>query len=39
LYLARRIALAHGGVLEAKSQLGAGAEFYFVLPIAGPEPH
>jgi two-component system, OmpR family, sensor kinase len=38
LYLARSIALAHGGVLEAKSQLGAGAEFYFVLPIAGPEP-
>jgi signal transduction histidine kinase len=38
LYLARSIALAHGGVLEAKSQLGCGAEFYFVLPIAGPEP-
>jgi two-component system, OmpR family, sensor kinase len=37
LYLARRIAVAHGGTLDVKSQLGAGAEFSFRLPLAGPD--
>jgi signal transduction histidine kinase len=36
LYLAHRIALAHGGALQVQSKLGAGAEFSFVLPLAGP---
>jgi signal transduction histidine kinase len=36
LYLARRIALAHGGSLEVNSQLGSGSEFSFLLPLAGP---
>jgi signal transduction histidine kinase len=36
LYLARRIALAHGGSLEVDSKLGSGSEFSFVLPLAGP---
>lgn len=36
LYLAHRIAAAHGGTLEAKSRPGAGAEFYFRLPLEGP---
>jgi signal transduction histidine kinase len=35
LYLAHRIASAHGGTLEAKSNLGSGAEFTFVLPLEG----
>lgn len=37
LYLARRIALAHGGNLEVKSKVGSGSEFSFILPLAGPE--
>lgn len=32
LYLARRIAEAHGGRLEATSQVGQGATFRLVLP-------
>jgi two-component system, OmpR family, sensor kinase len=36
LYLAKRIALAHGGTLAAHSQVGAGAEFSFTLPVEGP---
>jgi signal transduction histidine kinase len=36
LYLARRIAVAHGGTLNASSALGAGAEFSFTLPVEGP---
>jgi signal transduction histidine kinase len=37
LYLARRIAEAHGGTLEARSQLGMGAAFTFTLPVDGPD--
>lgn len=35
LYLAQRIAVAHGGALQARSLPGAGAELAFSLPIAG----
>jgi two-component system, OmpR family, sensor kinase len=35
LYLAQRIAIAHGGRLEVKSRVGAGAEFSFILPLDG----
>lgn len=38
LYLARGIALAHGGRLDARSRLGEGADFCFELPLAGPSP-
>lgn len=38
LYLARRIALAHGGKLEVESKLGSGAKFSFTLPVEGPGP-
>jgi signal transduction histidine kinase len=33
LYLAERIAVAHGGKLEAKTVPGAGAQFVFELPL------
>lgn len=36
LYLANRIALAHGGSLAVSSAPGKGASFQLTLPIAGP---
>lgn len=36
LFLARRIAEAHGGRLEAASRLGQGATFRLIFPIAPP---
>lgn len=36
LYLAERIAAAHGGSLRAESAPGAGASFHFELPCEGP---
>jgi signal transduction histidine kinase len=33
LYLARRIATAHGGALEARSEPGKGARFLLRLPL------
>jgi two-component system, OmpR family, sensor kinase len=35
LYLASRIVQAHGGTLQAESQLGSGATFVFTLPMEG----
>ena len=34
LFLCKRIALAHGGDLSVKSELGKGSTFIFKLPIA-----
>ncbi len=34
LAIAKHIVLAHGGVIRAESELGAGATFLFTLPIA-----
>jgi len=36
LYLAERVAAAHGGALRVQSELGAGACFEFELPCDGP---
>ncbi len=36
LYLAERVAAAHGGTLRVESELGAGACFEFELPCDGP---
>jgi two-component system, OmpR family, sensor kinase len=36
LYLAERVATAHGGSLRVESELGAGARFEFELPCDGP---
>jgi signal transduction histidine kinase len=36
LYLANRVARAHGGSLEVQSRLGKGSRFTFVLPPEGP---
>jgi signal transduction histidine kinase len=36
LYMAREIALAHGGTLTAASEPGAGAAFTLTLPIGEP---
>lgn len=36
LYLAERVAVAHGGSLHVRSELGAGAAFEFQLPCDGP---
>jgi signal transduction histidine kinase len=36
LYLAHRVAAAHGGGLEVKSRLGSGSQFTFWLPLEGP---
>ncbi|KFE62944.1 ATP-binding protein [Hyalangium minutum] len=33
LYLARQIALAHGGTLEVHSQTGKGVQFELALPL------
>jgi len=38
LYLASRVASAHGGRLEVKSQLGRGSEFTLSLPLEGVSP-
>jgi signal transduction histidine kinase len=38
LYLARRIALAHGGNLTVESALGNGSTFIFRLPLDGISP-
>lgn len=38
LYLAERVAAAHGGKLRVESELGAGACFEFELPCDGPVP-
>jgi signal transduction histidine kinase len=35
LYLAKRIAAAHGGDLSARSELGKGAHFTLTIPISG----
>jgi signal transduction histidine kinase len=35
LYLAQRVAAAHGGRLEVQSELGAGSEFKIILPLEG----
>ena len=37
LALVREIAEAHGGAIEACSELGKGSEFTLVLPAAGQE--
>jgi two-component system phosphate regulon sensor histidine kinase PhoR len=34
LAIAKHIVLAHGGLIRAESELGAGATFLFTLPIA-----
>jgi signal transduction histidine kinase len=39
LYLAHRVARAHGGSLDVKSRLGNGSRFSFVLPVEGPRSH
>jgi signal transduction histidine kinase len=39
LYLAHRVARAHGGSLDVKSRLGSGSRFTFVLPLEGPRSH
>ncbi|HEY9860007.1 MAG TPA: MASE1 domain-containing protein, partial [Candidatus Obscuribacterales bacterium] len=36
LYLCRQIITAHGGQVGVESQPGAGAKFWFVLPLAKP---
>jgi two-component system OmpR family sensor kinase len=36
LYLAHRVARAHGGSLDVQSRLGKGSRFTFVLPLEGP---
>jgi signal transduction histidine kinase len=36
LYLAHRVAQAHGGSLRVESRLGSGSRFTFVLPLDGP---
>jgi signal transduction histidine kinase len=38
LYIARRIARAHGGDLRVESQPGQGATFTLTLPWAAPAP-
>jgi two-component system, OmpR family, sensor kinase len=35
LYLAQRVASAHGGRIEVKSELGVGSEFRIFLPLEG----
>ena len=39
LYLAHRVARAHGGSLDVTSRLGNGSRFTFVLPLEGPRSH
>ena len=38
LYLAQRVASAHGGQLEVQSELGVGSEFRLSLPLEGGSP-
>jgi two-component system phosphate regulon sensor histidine kinase PhoR len=38
LAIAKHIVLAHGGMIRAESELGAGATFLFTLPIAPAKP-
>jgi two-component system, OmpR family, phosphate regulon sensor histidine kinase PhoR len=38
LAIAKHIVLAHGGLIRAESELGAGATFLFTLPIATARP-
>jgi len=38
LYLAERIARAHGGSLRVESKLGSGSKFRFTLPLEGAAP-
>jgi two-component system OmpR family sensor kinase len=38
LSIARQIAEAHGGTIEARSKVGAGSEFVLVLPRRKPRP-
>ena len=38
LAIAKHIVLAHGGLIRAESELGAGATFLFTLPIAPARP-
>ena len=38
LSIARQIAEAHGGTIEARSKLGVGSTFVFLLPSQRPEP-
>jgi signal transduction histidine kinase len=35
LYLAQRVASAHGGRIEVTSELGVGSEFRIFLPLEG----
>ena len=37
LYIARAIILRHGGTVVVESQLGAGATFWFTLPLLAPD--
>src|SRR5687768_5454050 len=39
LYLAHRVARAHGGSLDVRSRLGNGSQFIFALPLEGPRSH
>ena len=38
LAIAKHIVLAHGNLIRAESELGAGATFLFTLPIAPARP-